>query len=133
MRANPLTWAIIRILTMRGKRHLKELRHNCARADDLSRELLLKIVRDNRDTEYGRAHHFSEIKSIEDYKRLVPLSTYDDYAPYIERMRETLALACGADVSQVNVKATTEERLGFTGAGEGIAAHAVALITALEK
>ena len=54
-------------------------------------------------------------------------------APYIERMRETLALACGADVSQVNVKATTEERLGFTGAGEGIAAHAVALITALEK
>ena len=86
MRANPLTWAIIRILTMRGKRHLKELRHNCARADDLSRELLLKIVRDNRDTEYGRAHHFSEIKSIEDYKRLVPLSTYDDYAPYIERM-----------------------------------------------
>ena len=54
-------------------------------------------------------------------------------APYITQMRETLALACGADVSQVNVKATTEERLGFTGAGEGIAAHAVALITALEK
>ncbi len=54
-------------------------------------------------------------------------------APYITQMRETLALACGADISQVNVKATTEERLGFTGAGEGIAAHAVALITALEK
>ncbi|MBE6725779.1 MAG: GH3 auxin-responsive promoter family protein [Ruminococcaceae bacterium] len=86
MRANPLTWAIIRILTMRGRRHLKELRNNCARANDLSRELLLKIVRDNQDTEYGREHRFSEIRSIEDYKRLVPLSNFDTYAPYIERM-----------------------------------------------
>ena len=86
MRANPLTWAIIRILTMRGRRHLKELRNNCARANDLSRELLLKIVRDNQDTEYGREHRFSEIRSVEDYKRLVPLSNFDTYAPYIERM-----------------------------------------------
>ena len=54
-------------------------------------------------------------------------------APYIDQMRENLAAACGADVSQINVKATTEERLGFTGAGEGIAAHAVALITRIEK
>ena len=54
-------------------------------------------------------------------------------APYIGQMRENLAAACGADVSQINVKATTEERLGFTGAGEGIAAHAVALITRIEK
>ena len=61
---------------------------NCARANDLSRELLMQIVQDNKDTEYGKRYHFDQIHSIEDYKRLVPFSSYDDYAPYIERMVE---------------------------------------------
>lgn len=48
--------------------------------------------------------------------------------PYIPQMRERLAARLGLPVEQVNVKATTEEGLGFTGSGQGMAAHAVALL-----
>lgn len=49
-------------------------------------------------------------------------------SPHIDKMRKRLADAIGVDVSQISVKATTEEHLGFTGEGLGIAAHAVCLL-----
>ena len=49
-------------------------------------------------------------------------------APYIEEMRGQVARTLHLDLSQVNIKATTEEGLGFTGSGEGIAAQAAAAL-----
>ncbi len=50
-------------------------------------------------------------------------------APYIQDMRVNISRAAGIDVDALNIKATTEEHLGFTGRKEGIAAHAVCLIS----
>ncbi len=49
--------------------------------------------------------------------------------PYIDTMRENIARALGVMIEQVNVKATTEEGLGFTGCGEGISSQAICLLT----
>ena len=49
-------------------------------------------------------------------------------APYIDKMRANIAESCGLSIDDVSVKATTEEKMGFTGEGLGISAHAVVLI-----
>ena len=79
---------------------------------------LLKLVMDRLD-EAGWKLGNADITVIAQRPRL---------APHIPAMREKLARAMRAEISQVSVKATTEEKLGFTGEGLGIAAHAVVLI-----
>ncbi len=54
-------------------------------------------------------------------------------APYMDTMRQTLATACQVSTEQINLKATTTEKMGFTGREEGIDCHAVVLLTANER
>ena len=80
-------------------------------------ELLKKVVKVISDKGYNVVNIDSTI-----------IAQKPKLAPYIDSMRANIAAAMGADKNTVSVKATTEEGLGFTGTGEGIAARAIALI-----
>lgn len=96
-----------------------------------------KLFPDNDDAYLG-ADSMELLKKVRDVLRAhgwkignldaTVISQRPKLAPYIDTMRSNIADALETDVSNVSVKATTEERLGFTGSGEGIAAHAVCLI-----
>lgn len=77
----------MRIMVFKGNRSLRHLEQSSHAPMRENEALLKKIIRSNRRTEYGRAHHFSEIRSIEDFRKNVPVSAYEDFAPFIERMK----------------------------------------------
>ena len=78
--------AVTMAVVQKGKNAMRDLDANSKRAEAIQRELLLRTMQENKDTEYGRKYGFSGIRSFEDYRRKVPFSTYDDYKPYIRRM-----------------------------------------------
>ena len=65
---------------------LERMEQASLHGNEISHKLLMQLVRDNQDTEYGRKYAFREIRSYADYAAKVPLSDYEDYEPYIERM-----------------------------------------------
>ena len=69
-----------------GLRALERMEEAAPRGGEISRETLMRLIRENQDTEYGRKYGFREIRSYADYAAKVPFSTYEDYEPYIERM-----------------------------------------------
>ena len=77
-----------RVLKHQGSGLLKHFDFTTIQAVSINQELLQRLLRDNQDTEYGRKYHFSDIKSIDDYRKNVPMTTYEDYEGYINRMTE---------------------------------------------
>lgn len=69
-----------------GKKALDQMEASSRNAKAISQETLMRLIRENENTEYGEKYGFQEIRSYEDYAAKVPLSTYEDYEPYIERM-----------------------------------------------
>jgi len=69
-----------------GNAVLERMEAASQQANAVSRDLLMRLIRHNQDTAYGRKYGFNEILSYADYAKKVPLSTYEDYEPYIEEM-----------------------------------------------
>ena len=69
-----------------GDVSLAEIEHYTKDPLAAQKKTLKKIIRRSRNCEIGRKYHFDRINSIEDFRRLVPLSTYADYEPYVDRM-----------------------------------------------
>ena len=74
--------------TANGKQIFEEFTRLCREPQKNNNELLMRILNDNRDTEYGKKYGFSDIHSIEEYQKKVPVTMYDDYVGYIIRMTE---------------------------------------------
>ncbi|MDK2962158.1 MAG: hypothetical protein PWP20_1284 [Eubacteriaceae bacterium] len=70
----------------RGKKKRNNFEELVANAGEKNKELLMNMINSNAETEYGIKYDFKNINSIDDYRKKVPFSTYDDYFPYIERM-----------------------------------------------
>ena len=83
-----LSKLITNIIISKGKKSLKRMDENSLKAKEVNEALLFRILKDNKNTEYGKKYNFENIKTIEDYKKMVPFSDFDTYAPYIERMTQ---------------------------------------------
>ena len=81
-----ITWAMLKGMVLKGSAAIKRMEAHSLNAMQSNEELLMKILRDNKDTEYGKRYGFGDIHTIREYQEKVPFSTYDDYEPYIRRM-----------------------------------------------
>lgn len=71
-----------------GKSAIKHLDEITANPMKIQKEFLMKLLKDNKDTEYGKKYGFENIHSIEEYRSSLPLTNYNDYSEYIKRMTE---------------------------------------------
>ena len=79
---------VIKTAKKRGRTALRKFDDSTIHASSNNKELLKKLLNDNKETEYGKKYNFASIRNISDYQQQVPLTTYDDYETYIDRMTE---------------------------------------------
>ena len=79
---------VLSVMKKQSFEALHALDESSTNAVIVNRKLLSTLLSDNSDTEYGRKYHFSEIRDADQYRDMVPLSTYEDYETYIDRMTE---------------------------------------------
>ena len=77
----------MRVMVLKGKGSLRRLARSAENPMAQNAALLKSIIRTNRNTEFGKLHGFDRIRSLEDFRQSVPPSGYEDYEPYIERMK----------------------------------------------
>ena len=77
---------MMKLMSLIGQSTIRALDKMAKDPGKVQEELLLTLLRQNQDTEYGKACGFSEIRSVREYQERVPIREYDEFAPYIERM-----------------------------------------------
>ena len=83
-----LNTLIFHIGGLLGSHFCKDYFSKARSGKKVSEQTLLKIINKNKNTEYGKKYGFSQIRTIEDYQKKVPLSLYEDYMDYIERSKK---------------------------------------------
>lgn len=79
--------AAMRLIVLKGKGSLRSLQKSSEAPMEENKALLKKILKTNKNTEYGKLHNFADIHTIEEFRKNVPISGYEDFAPYIERVK----------------------------------------------
>ena len=82
-----LSGLAMKLMVSKGKLSLRRMEKSSYEPEAENIELLKKIIKSNKNTEFGRLHNFGSIRSPEDFRRNVPVSGYEDYAGYIERIK----------------------------------------------
>ena len=97
-------------------RRYKRFIANAGKAREKQRQVLLEKIRRNADSDFGREHGFSKIQSVEDFRRHVPISNYEHYRPYIERVKkgdETAMFAAGTKILMFALTSGTTDKSKF--------------------
>ncbi len=89
MKGKFYNYVVINAMSAYGRHCTRRYKHIAPKADDFSEKLLLKHLKRNQNTEYGKKYDFASIHSVREYQDRVPFTTYDDYIPYVERMAQT--------------------------------------------
>lgn len=79
--------AAMRLIVLKGNGSLRSLQKSSESPMEENEALLKKILKTNKNTEYGKLHNFADIHTIEEFRKNVPISGYEDFAPYIERVK----------------------------------------------
>lgn len=87
-RRDLLTDVVIRGMILKGHIDVNKMRRKAKHARRENEKLLFSILRKGRKSAFGQDHHFDEIKTVEDYRRLVPISTYANYEDYVARIMD---------------------------------------------
>lgn len=77
---------VVKAMITKGHMDLRSMHRNTIDAGSKNEKLLMRIIESNKDTEFGRKYGFADIRSVSDYRRMVPITTYHDFEPYTDRM-----------------------------------------------
>lgn len=103
---------IQKLIEFRGRLFIKNFLNRFGPLETFTEQVLLKKIRRNEDSDYGRRFNFHLIQSIQDFRERIPLSEYDDFEPYIERVKQGQIQALFGPTEKIHMFALTSGTTG---------------------